>query len=351
MYDAAFAATRRAIQQRGESGKARTGDDGKGVMNQFTRMQQAIVSPVLARHGKEVFSSNPELMIEAVENPRGALKCLAKLRASLDEAGYNKVVICSAQTEPLHIARSYLEHVGVETGEVLQFDGDVGPMSRRKATEIFVKPGEKATMYLSVGAGGVGVHLVGEPSEKSAMVFFGPLPPSPMELYQAMKRIHRIGQEHPVKVYYLLAPHSMDYAITKSHEEKADLSRFVMGDDEEALGESGQLALKAMEHAFVNGTDADVRATGTTWKHMTGYMKVCKRMQEDGNLPPVDDAQTKMEREKAAEEANSMDAPGVSVHRGFPLPKRRGGGKAPASLGSLAPSESVESPGSPSMAM
>ena len=177
-----------------------------------------------------------------------------------------------------------------------------------------------------------------------AMVFFGPLPPSPMEVYQAMKRVHRLGQEHPVTVLHLRSPHSMDYAIGKSHEEKADLSRFVMGDATDALGESGQLALKAMEHAFVNGTDADVRATGTTWKHMSGYMKVCKKMEKSGNLPRLADQRQLAEKRKAAETSNSVDAPPVSLFRGLPLP--------PRTRAAAASSASPASPaGSPSLHM
>ena len=322
LYEKAKEATERVTRKRTQK-RNKDGEDSKGVMNQFTRMQQAMVSPVLARHGQTAFASNSELMEEAILNPRGALKCAEREIEKLIEDGYNKIVVSSYHTEPLRILYEYLKHRGVDLGETLQFDGDVAPAGRRRATRAFVKPGTRTTMFLSIGAGGVGVHLVGKPSEKTAMIFFGPLPPSPMEVYQAQKRVHRIGQEWPVQVLHLKAPHSMDYAIAKSHEEKANLSAFVMDDDEEALGESGQLALKAIEHAFINSNDADVRATGTTWKHMTGYMKVCKPLQQDGNFPALEDTRTREERMRAAGKANSMDAPSVSVFQGAPLPKRR----------------------------
>ena len=92
-------------------------------------------------------------------------------------------------------------------------------------------------LFLSIGAGGVGLHLV---PGCEAMLFWGSMPFSPAHRRQALKRIHRIGQTAPitgkVTVRHLIAHGSVDNAIGVMHGDKDALIQLVQEGDDSGFG-------------------------------------------------------------------------------------------------------------------
>ncbi|MEL0210035.1 MAG: C-terminal helicase domain-containing protein, partial [Novosphingobium sp.] len=156
--------------------------------------------------------------------------------------GHQRIIVASDMVAPLKIARKYLADrigdcgkkgdkegkdgkEGKEGGwEHFTYDGSLGLEARQQAKCNFLKS-ERGIMYLSISAGGTGVHLV---PGCMCMIFFGARPYSPAQVLQCSKRIHRIGQEHPVHIDHVIASGSVDDAIRRVGTDKQNLSDAVL---------------------------------------------------------------------------------------------------------------------------
>ena len=96
--------------------------------------------------------------------------------------------------------------------------------------------GSRTVMLMSIDAGGTGLHLV---PGSNAVVFWGSRPFSPMQVLQTAKRVHRIGQEHPVNIKHLIAAGSVDFAINMVHGDKLSVSKAIVDDDLSSLESQG----------------------------------------------------------------------------------------------------------------
>ena len=63
------------------------------------------------------------------------------------------------------------------------------------------------------------------------MIFWGSRPFSPQQVWQSLKRIHRIGQRFEVHVRHLISHGSVDDAIDKVHADKLSLASAITDDD------------------------------------------------------------------------------------------------------------------------
>ena len=105
-------------------------------------------------------------------------------------------------------------------GDRFVYDGSLSQKRRAEIPQAFLNA-ENSIMFLSIEAGGTGLHLC---PGCQAIIFFGSRPFSPMQVMQTSKRIHRIGQDKPCRIIHLIANGSVDYAINRVHADKQVLA-------------------------------------------------------------------------------------------------------------------------------
>ena len=125
------------------------------------------------------------------------------------------------------------------------YDGDLSQPQRTQERNAFMQS-KQGVLFLSIGAGGVGVHMVpSNPSKRfksefcRSMIFWGSRPFSPQQVWQTLKRIHRIGQAHECFIRHIIARGSVDDAIQKIHEDKTGLANAIVDNDWSNCDETG----------------------------------------------------------------------------------------------------------------
>lgn len=113
-----------------------------------------------------------------------------------------KVVLFSQYLDPLHALKKGLGDIAVV------FEGKMSEEEKHKAIEQF-QNNDKVKVFLgSVMASGLGISLTEAPT-----AIFLDLPWQPATIAQAMDRIHRIGQNKQVNIYYLVAQNTIENQI------------------------------------------------------------------------------------------------------------------------------------------
>lgn len=137
----------------------------------------------------------------------------------VQEAGQKLVVFARFRPEIAAICQ-LLEQRGIRYGRI---DGEV-PMDQRGAiVETFQQdPGVKV-FVAQIQTAGLGITL----HAASAAVFYS-LDFNYANYAQALARIHRIGQAHPVTYIHLLAEHTVDEQVLDALERKEDLARTIV---------------------------------------------------------------------------------------------------------------------------
>lgn len=224
-----------------EKGRAQT-NDLKKLMGYLSKMQQMLVSPRLAEMGAEHFKKHPEEVMAAATEDTGSLKTLHAEIKRFQREGHAKVMVSACHVTIMHIAALYMAQKGEENdedyvGEIYTYDGELSQPQRTQERNAFMGC-EKGVLFLSIGAGGAGVHMVpSNPTKRAkeefcrAMLFWGSRPFSPMQVWQTLKRIHRIGQAHECFIRHIIARGSVDDAIQKIHEDKSGLANAIVDND------------------------------------------------------------------------------------------------------------------------
>mmetsp|Transcript_31110 Transcript_31110/g.91412 ORF Transcript_31110/g.91412 Transcript_31110/m.91412 type:complete len:152 (-) Transcript_31110:35-490(-) len=116
-----------------------------------------------------------------------------------------------------------------------RLDGGMGSDERQRALKTFRSERGVRVMLLSLKAGGVGLNLTA-----ARRVFL--LDPwwNPAVEAQAMDRVHRIGQEHPVHVTRFIVRGTVEEKMLELQERKRALCATALG--AELDGESGDLS-------------------------------------------------------------------------------------------------------------
>ena len=217
------------------SGSRASAQDMNKLMSYLQTMQQLLVSPLLAQTGAGEMQKNQELVIQASMTDTGALMALRNELLKLNEQGLTRVMVAACHTSLLKIAMEYLKRTCPGIGDVILYSGELRQKQRASAVERFLT-GSRTVMLMSIDAGGTGLHLV---PGSNAVVFWGSRPFSPMQVLQTAKRVHRIGQEFPVKVKHLIANGSVDFAINMVHGDKLTVSKAIVDDDLSGLESQG----------------------------------------------------------------------------------------------------------------
>ena len=210
----------------------------RDLIGLLQKMQQMLVSPELARLGSEHFQKNPHLFKEAAayakEHDLGSLAALRSRLAALRADGHRRIIVSSVATAAMRIA---IQYIGDEFGDVFLYHGGLS-LGQRQEQKVDFLTCDAGVMFLSITAGGTGLHLV---PGCNAMVFWGSRPFSPAQVWQTLKRIHRIGQTEEVFIEHLVALGSVDYAIDKAHRDKSGLASAIVDGDFSHVGEDDQI--------------------------------------------------------------------------------------------------------------
>ena len=157
-------------------------------------------------------SSKIETVIEALE----------ELRKKRNDTGViEKAVIVSQWTSMLLIIKNHVKNLGFKVTEI---NGQVPVKLRGGIVEDFNrKNGGAEVMLLSLGAGGVGLNLVG-----ANHLFLLDMHWNPQLEAQACDRIYRVGQVRDVTIHKFLTEDTVESRILELQNKKLDLANSVL---------------------------------------------------------------------------------------------------------------------------
>jgi len=134
----------------------------------------------------------------------------------LDQNPESKIVFyCVHKDVVSYLAASF-------AGKCLRIVGDVPTKDRQKIIKRWQTDPHFNVMIISK-AGGEGINLFSEEYDASRMIFVE-REWTPAAEEQAEARLHRIGQEYPVEIYYLILQGTVDPIIDEVIEEKRKLA-------------------------------------------------------------------------------------------------------------------------------
>ena len=236
-----------------------TAADLQKLMAMLQRMQQMLVSPLLATKGAEYFKKNTICYSQAASRETGSLRALYERIKVRQAEGHNRIMVAACHVTIMKIAKEYLQNKEPGLAEIFTYDGTQN-LNQRQAEKRAFLTAPKSILFLSIGAGGTGLHLV---PGCNCGIFWGSRPFSPAQNWQTAKRLHRIGQDYEVFIDHLIPHGGVDFAIDKVHVDKAGLAGAVVDDDWSHFDDEGG-----------------------NWKKTGRIVDNCAKMQENGNFPP-----------------------------------------------------------------
>ena len=202
---------------------------------------------------------------------------LTELRTQLHElrAEGHRALIFSQFTRHLALVREALRADGIDCRYL---DGST-PERRRRAEVDAFQSGQGDVFLISLKAGGTGLNL-------TAATYVFHLDPwwNPAVEDQATDRAHRIGQEHPVTVYRLVARDTVEESILALHDEKRKLVAGVL----DGTGAAGALSTEDLVELLRAGAVGAPRRSGAEPVLEVKPLKPAPELKPtEGNNPPV----------------------------------------------------------------
>lgn len=105
----------------------------------------------------------------------------------LQTQGQKRIIVAANHVAILKIGMAFISKR--INAAILIYDGTLS-LARRQIEKNRFLTAESSILFLSISAGGTGLHLV---PGCAAMIFWGSRPYSPSIVHQCSKRIHRIG--------------------------------------------------------------------------------------------------------------------------------------------------------------
>jgi len=191
--------------------------------------------------------NNPIFKDEAVSSKITTLvKELEAIQNRQEEAGggrehMEKVVVVSQWTSMLNIVKKHLQKIDMKFAEI---NGQVPTKHRGDIVNDFNRVGRGAqVMLLSLGAGGVGLNLVG-----ANHLFLLDMHWNPQLESQACDRIYRVGQVREVTIHRFLCEATVEARILKLQENKLALAEGILTGAKRAG--SNKLTIQEMKQLF-----------------------------------------------------------------------------------------------------
>lgn len=206
------------------------------------------------------------LAARAREVTRVPSKVRTLLRALDRLSGEKAIVFTQFRTTQDAIVEA-LRAAGIEP-EV--FHGELGWREKEEALDRFR---HHASVLVSTEAGGEGRNL-----QFCRNVINYDLPWNPMRVEQRIGRVHRLGQEHPVKVVNLAARGTIEAYVLEILDKKIRMFELVVGEMEEILG-TWQLHGSFEDEVFRRWVEAGTpRARKRRFAELAQHLMVARRM-------------------------------------------------------------------------
>jgi DNA repair and recombination protein RAD54B len=163
-----------------------------------------------------------EILHQAPVKSSAKFRVLDQLLKRLSKTTNEKIVLVSNYTSTLDLLGQHLASLSLP---FLRLDGSTPAAKRQDLVDAFNRtPASKNFAFLlSAKSGGAGINLIGA----SRLILFD-VDWNPATDLQAMARIHRDGQERPVKIYRFLMAGGMDEKIYQRQVTKMGLADSVV---------------------------------------------------------------------------------------------------------------------------
>merc|ERR1719323_306075 len=179
--------------------------------------------PDLDKAEKILDASNPVFATDSTSSKINTVVEELKLlqEKKIKEGVVEKAVIVSQWTSMLNILKVHLKALGIKCAEI---NGQVQVKLRGGIVEDFNREGAGAeVMLLSLGAGGVGLNLVG-----ANHLFLLDMHWNPQLEAQACDRIYRVGQVRDVTIHKFLTEDTVESRILELQNKKLELANSVL---------------------------------------------------------------------------------------------------------------------------
>jgi len=164
------------------------------------------------------FAERARSLSEDASKLRTLLRCIAGLK------GEKAIIFTQFRaTQDAIVGALEAEHVTTAV-----FHGEMGWREKEEALERFRNHDQ---VLVSTEAGGEGRNL-----QFARIVINYDLPWNPMRLEQRIGRVHRLGQEHPVRVVNLVSRGTLEAYVLEILDRKIRMFELVVGEMEEILG-------------------------------------------------------------------------------------------------------------------
>lgn len=188
----------------------------------------AAAASTLERLGEHPDGLDPRRLRALAARAREVCRVPSKIRTlmrSLDRLGDEKAIVFTQFRTTLDTIVEALRGHGLEPAV---FHGELGWREKEEALDRFR---HQARVLVSTEAGGEGRNL-----QFCRNVVNYDLPWNPMRVEQRIGRVHRLGQEHPVKVVNLAARGTIEAYVLEILDKKIRMFELVVGEMEEILG-------------------------------------------------------------------------------------------------------------------
>jgi DNA repair and recombination protein RAD54B len=199
----------------------------------ITILKKVCNAPSLLSRKDETVPSNPnvahlleiiprELLQKSPVMASSKFRVLDRMLKHLSSTTTEKIVLVSNYTATLDLLGQHLASLNLQ---FLRLDGSTPSAKRQDLVDSFNKtPASRNFAFLlSAKSGGTGLNLIGA----SRLVLFD-VDWNPATDLQAMARVHRDGQKHPVKIYRFLMAGGMDEKIYQRQITKTGLADSVV---------------------------------------------------------------------------------------------------------------------------
>ena len=151
-----------------------------------------------------------------------------ELELMLQEDGSAKAIVFSQFTAMLDLCAFRLTQVGIQCARL---SGSMSLEARDRAIKSFTEDPDVKVFLMSLKAGGVALNLTA-----ASHCFVMDSWWNPATEWQAMDRIHRLGQHRPMKCVKFVISGTIEERIVKLQEKKMAVFEATVGQDADALG-------------------------------------------------------------------------------------------------------------------
>lgn len=227
-HDSFLLRAQRAAMETAQHGAFRKSHDDY-VWSAITTMTQFTFDSTLGSYSAEAFNNQPKLYYRlAKKQPSETVKLIWRMLRHRQMAGKRRIVVYSASSVMLKIARNYMAITG-GCGRLFLFDGSLDNNERDATIRAFLSDDNPQGVMFMSSAGSVGTTLC--PGCETLFVI-GDVPWNNSDLDQAYARVHRISQDKPVEIVTFVPRRSVTEAKLKSHEDKRDRLEPAMRDED-----------------------------------------------------------------------------------------------------------------------